>query len=141
MIRILPPIRSDSMGAGYFGAPRGSRTHKGVDFACYPESKILTPCSGEVTKIGYPHASGVGGASDDEPYRYVEVTNAAGEAHRVFYIKPTVQKGDVVLEGRDVIGFAQDVRTRHGQAMTPHVHYEIRVNGEFVSPIKHEGMT
>lgn len=97
----------------------------------------MAPCSGEVTKLGYPYANGVGGASDDDPYRYVEVTNSDGEAHRVFYVVPTVKLGDVVLVARDVIGIAQDVRTRHGQDMTPHVHYEIRINGEFVSPTKH----
>ena len=29
---IIPAMRgSDSQGKGYFGAPRGDRTHKGVD--------------------------------------------------------------------------------------------------------------
>jgi len=137
MIKILPPVRHDSMGAGYFGAPRGSRKHNGVDFSCYPESKILAPVTGEVTKLGYPYGDErYGGSQHSEPYRYVEVTAQDGKRHRVFYIKPSVEVGEVVVEGRDVVGYSQDLTKRHGGAMVNHVHYEIMVGSGYESPTK-----
>ena len=123
--------RNDPAGAGHFGAPRGDRTHKGQDYACVPGAHILAPVPPDqiwsVTKIGYPYASGEGGANSPQPhYRYIEVTDLNGQRHRVFYVKPKVTEKELVTS-RTIIGAAQDVTARYPQypAMTPHVHYEI----------------
>jgi len=63
----LPTRGTDTHGSGKWMAPRGSRKHKGVDFACYPDTEIYSGSAGQVTKLGYPYA-------DKLQYRYVEVT-------------------------------------------------------------------
>jgi len=68
MILAHLPIRGgDRHGAGHWHASRGSRLHRGVDLACYPDTGIASPVDGIVTKIGYPYG-------DDLTYRYVQVT-------------------------------------------------------------------
>ena len=71
---VLPIRKQDSQGAGYFGAPRGSRKHKGIDLCCEAVSVVSCMAPGTVTKVGYPYRM------DDDlkgHLRYVEVTQTA----------------------------------------------------------------
>lgn len=126
--RITLPIRSDRAGDGNFGAPRGSRTHRGIDYECTPNDPILSPVEGKVTRLGYPYG-------DDLSWRYVEVTDSANFQHRVFYVDPLVRVGQRVCEN-DPIGNAQDISERYpAQGMKPHVHYEIKnEDGRYINP-------
>ena len=130
MINAKLPLREcDSMGCGHYGAPRGDRTHKGIDFTCPPDYEICSKIEGEVTKLGYPYR-------DALEFRYVEVTSSDGYRHRYFYVEPLVHVGDFVEEG-DVVGKCQDVAGHWGGGMKNHVHYEIMVPGndrEWVDP-------
>ena len=111
-------IRTDPAGDGHYGAPRGFRKHIGCDYCYQVGEAVSSPVSGEVTKLGYPYG-------DDLQWRYVEVTDAGGDRHRLFYVEPAVQVGDQVSED-DTIGNAQDISLRYpGQGMLAHVHYEI----------------
>ena len=126
---ILPHRGTDDWGSGAFGANRGRRTHKGIDYACYPDTRILSPVNGEVTKLGYPYA-------DDLSYRYVQITDMNGYQHRLFYVEPGVDMGDHVLFG-DLVGTAQDIAGRYKtpeKYMKNHIHYEILVDGEPIDP-------
>lgn len=117
-------IRSDSMGDGAFGARRGSRTHRGVDYRSHEGQAILSPVAGRVSKLGYCYGSGIGGASSVDPLRYIEIT-AAGLRHRFFYVRGYVAIGDVIRKNQ-VICFADDVCRRYPDTdMQSHVHYEI----------------
>ena len=123
---ILPPRQPDSWGLGHYGAPRGNRKHRGIDFAAFPGSTLLTPLTGTVTKLGYAY-------SDDPQWRYVEVTNGLGERHRFFYVEPAVGMGQEVYVGK-ALGTVQDVTERY-EDITPHVHYEIiNADGEYINP-------
>jgi murein DD-endopeptidase MepM/ murein hydrolase activator NlpD len=141
MIKSRLKQRDDAAGAGHFGAPRGSRTHNGIDFSCMPDGEIESPVDGEVTKIGFPYGSGPGGADPEtshgmDTYRYVEITSDDGNRHRIFYIKHVVMVGQDVEKGQ-VVGIAQDVSKRYPQypEMTPHVHYEIKLpDNSFIDP-------
>lgn len=118
MLKIRPTIRGmDNHGSGEFGAPRGDHTHRGVDFAVLPKSKVEAVTSGQVTKIGYAY-------SDDMQWRYVEVTDDNGFAARYFYIDPVVKYGDMIKTG-DVLGSVQDIGKRYS-GITPHIHFEVR---------------
>lgn len=133
MIRqvITLETRNDAEGFGHFGAPRGSRNHRGHDFTCYPGEPVLAPVRGSVTKLGYPY-------SGDMKYRYVQITDDAGNDHRIFYVAPTCTLGQAVMPGSE-IGIAQDIAAKYGEEMTPHVHYEIRTAaGEFIDPLGFE---
>jgi len=130
MINAVLPLRGhDAWGDGSFGAPRGNHTHRGIDFACYPETLICAVCDGEVTKIGYPYA-------DDLKYRYVQVTSGSGMKHRYFYVTPMAVVGEVIFAG-DVIGASQNIAARYSTPEKPmknHVHYEIMFHNEYFDP-------
>ena len=119
-------IRNDAAGSGHFGAPRGDRKHRGIDYAVPVGAVILAPVAGTVTKLGYCYA-------DDLQWRYVEVTDGDGSRHRAFYVDPCVETGMEVTE-YDPIGVAQDITRRYpGSGMIAHVHYEvIAPNGDYV---------
>ena len=117
MIGKLPMRGTDKYGSGEFGASRGEREHKGIDLACYPDTEILSPVSGVVSKLGYPY-------KDDLNFMYVQITVSGGTFHRVFYIIPAVSLGDVV-DNMTVIGLSQDLTQRY-PGITNHVHYEIK---------------
>ena len=129
-MNVEPPIRGqDVHGEGYYGAPRGSRTHNGVDMACCPDSLIKATRRGKVTKIGYPY-----NPEDAKKgfLRYVQVTDVDGFDHRYFYVRPKVRVGDEV-EVDGVIGKAQDMDQIY-PGITPHIHYEVKLFGSFVDP-------
>lgn len=129
-MKILAPLRgTDIHGSGAFGAPRGSRTHRGLDYACWPGSIILSPVSGEVTRIGYPYSP-----ADWEKghLRYVKVRTHDGTIVRVMYISPMVNVGQHVTKG-DIIGVAQDL-TKVYNGITPHIHVDVKKGNTYINP-------
>ena len=122
---VCPPRRTDQQGSGHYGASRGQRKHNGVDYACYPDSIVLSNVNGIVTKLGYPYAS-------DLSYRYVQITCIeTGLSHRYFYVEPAVNKGDHIKIG-DAIGASQEL---HYSGIVQHIHYEIKdSDGNYVDP-------
>lgn len=125
---VEPVVRNDAAGSGLYGASRGNRKHRGVDYLCRPGGLVFSPVAGVVSKLGYPYG-------DDLTWRYVQITDDHGNRHRVFYCLPLVNSGEMVLAG-EVIGEAQDISTRYpGQGMQPHIHYElINEDGDYVNP-------
>ena len=135
MIKGIVPLalRNDDEGQGFYGASRGSRAHNGLDFAGIPGTPILSPVGGVITKLGYPYG-------DDLTWRYVQITSSdfaegqLGLDHRLFYVRPTVEVGDIVEEG-DVVGILQNISARYPEGeMIPHCHYEIKQGDEHVDP-------
>ena len=128
MLKTRPMVRGiDNHGSGEYGAPRGDRTHNGMDFAVLPGSKVESVANGVVTKIGYPYA-------DALQYRYVQVTDNFGFRARYFYVDPEVSLGDRIAKG-DVLGKVQCLNKRY-PGITPHVHFEVKNKRlEFVNPI------
>ena len=106
----------DSQGCGYYGAPRGSRKHNGVDLACKPDTSIQLGFSGKIVKVGWAYS-----APDKRHLRYVAIKIGTYYC-RLFYINPSVKVGDSV-DANDVIGFSlqlSDIYT----GITDHVHIE-----------------
>ncbi len=128
-------VRSDALGDGEYGSNRGTRKHRGIDYAVLPGDKVLSPVSGTITKIGYCYG-------DDLSYRYIQVTNKRnGDTydHRLFYVRPLGKYGLIgsTVHSGDPIGLAQDISERYSTdqlVMTPHVHYEIKKNGSYIDP-------
>ena len=127
MIKYLPPRGVDDYGSGAYGASRGKRKHRGVDFACYPDTLIASPVSGFVTKLGYAY-------SDDLSYRYVEVTDDTGLQHRIFYLKPLVYIRGFVEADKTILGSAQNIQKRYSSGMINHIHYEIKKENVYLDP-------
>ncbi len=133
----VPLRKEDSHGAGYYGAPRGNKTHRGIDLCAAPGSEVWPIHSGVVTKIGYPYA-------DDLEFRYVELHTGDDLFHRYFYVDPGahVKVGDQVYqiadltfpEKGDAIGLVQDLADRY-PGITNHFHFEIKdAFGKYIDP-------
>lgn len=121
----LPVIRGrDNHGAGYYGASRGSRDHVGIDIVIASGDEVKAFQGGTVTKLGYPYASGFGGAdSGGFKYRYVEVHTDDKQFCRYFYVSPCVHIGQKIHAG-EIIGISQPIADRY-PGMTPHCHFEV----------------
>ena len=129
-VLIMPPARgSDKQGAGHFGAPRGNRTHNGIDLACYPDSIICSLRPGIVTKIGYPYS-----ATDPKKghMRYVQITDDQDNDLRYFYVRSLVKKDDVI-EIRQPIGHSQQLSKIY-PGITDHIHFEVKRHGKIIDP-------
>lgn len=127
---IKAPIRGDDKhGSGVFGAPRGNRTHKGVDIACYEGSEVLSVTDGFITKIGYPYDP-----NDNKKghLRYVQVTSGNLD-FRYFYVHPTVSIGDKVIKG-DMLGITQGLLKVY-PGITDHFHFEVKEGDEHINPM------
>jgi len=126
---------SDAWGSGAYGAARGHRKHRGVDYAAEEGAYILSPCVGIVTKLGTVYKK-------DPHWRYVEVTDLTGLKHRIFYVTPLVHLSQAVTV-LDSIGIAQNISLKYLQQdpsvfpMVNHVHYEILDGGTTINPETH----
>lgn len=126
-------IRNDPAGLGTFGAIRGSRSHRGVDFLLRVREELLSPVTGTVTKLGYPY-------SDDLSYRYIEVRLMNGTKHRFFYVNPEHEVGAEIQVGTR-LGTAQHIVNRYPNiGMKNHIHYEIKDDkGRYIDPEEYWG--
>lgn len=128
----------------YVSSPFGWRTiygkpdwHRGIDIApshrYYPSSPmyqgtpayIVAAASGEVVTSKYHSSYGW----------YVIIAHGGGYAtlYAHQYQKPMVSEGDIVAIGQP-IGIVGST----GQSTGPHLHFEVRVNGQPVDPLKFE---
>jgi murein DD-endopeptidase MepM/ murein hydrolase activator NlpD len=95
--------------------------HRGIDIATPFGTPVLAPAEGEVTFAGW-----VAGA------RFVTIDH--GDAIRStssWLSDVAVRRGDLVARGQ-VVG-----RSGHGHAevATPHLHFGVRIDGEYVDPM------
>jgi len=110
-------IRSDDAGSGDYGAPRGSRIHKGIDFICTPGQKVYCPINNAfIVRKAYPYR--------DMSYNGLLIKNELMEV-MMFYLLPTEDIIGTVLGQNDVLGVAEDVSARYVTPMIPHIHLEI----------------
>lgn len=116
----------DPKGCGEFGAPRGSRTHIGLDIKAVPGEVIFAPISGKVTRFPFPYG-------DDLSFTGIEIVNNQYKV-KIFYMKTNVPANSTVKQGQ-VIGHAQDIAKKHGGGMINHIHLEVYDNaGKLVDP-------
>lgn len=118
--------RNDSEGSGWYGATRIGeggipRTHRGLDILATPGEAVLSPIDGVIERHGtvyWPDPKKTN-------YDLVVIRGTGRHAELVatlLYVDRSVQVGTKVTRGETTIGDAQDVRTRHGDEMEPHVH-------------------
>ena len=110
----------DSQGSGAFGASRGARKHRGVDFVAKPGVQLLSPVNGFVSKYGFPYHD-----INKRKFRYVAIVDDAGDEHRFMYV--SLPRGLTIgqrVEVGDLIGNVQNIAKLY-DGMKNHVHYEI----------------
>lgn len=123
----------DDWGDGGFGAGRGKRKHKGIDYEAPVDALILSPVNGTVSRLGLPYK--------ESHLDYVEITDAFLKRHRVMYIESHLPVGTVVTVGQP-IGRVQGVAAKYTtpeRFMKNHVHYEVlEKDGTPINPEEYE---
>jgi hypothetical protein len=110
-------IRVDSEGDGHYGASRGTRVHKGVDYYCKEGTEIRAPFNMIITRVS-------------KPKTHSEMSGIAWQkgksTGRMFYFQPDKNLiGKSVYKG-DVIGIAQSVSRDYGLPnMNDHIHFQV----------------
>lgn len=117
------PLRGcDPFGCGHYGAPRGHRTHKGLDIVKQPHEKVVAPFDCIINRIGKPYA-------DDDRYFLVEVIGInkfKGYKAKLMYVTtPYSPSPTKIYRQNDFIGYAQNISAKYGLTMTNHIHFEL----------------
>ena len=117
----IPTGKGTRVTSKYGFRPRFGRMHKGVDLKTYVGEPIYAAADGIVTKDAYEYR-GYG--------NYVIVKHSNGFETRYAHLsKRIAKKGDKVKAG-DRIGLAGNT----GLSTGPHLHFEIRHNGNALDP-------
>lgn len=132
---LLPPVlpyqgtrQIDGFGAGGFGAPRGKRKHRGLDFIGQPGDRVQVPLDARVTP---PHGQAYADGTCDLRSIHLRGERAfVGLRVVLLYAAPEVANDSIVLAGAP-LGVMQDVAGYHmkkageSRIMTNHCHFEL----------------
>jgi murein DD-endopeptidase MepM/ murein hydrolase activator NlpD len=113
-----------------FGVKRGNGTHSGIDIAAPTGTPIVAPADGVVIKAGTASSYG----------RVIIIDHGNGYTTRYGHLSGfNCYTGDRISAG-DIIGYVGST----GNSSGPHLHYEVRINGIPVDPIRYmqqDGLT
>ncbi len=114
----------DPTGNGWYGAKRGIRKHKGVDYISNVGDPVYACITGRV-RIGNVYKT-------TREFKLIEIS---GVEYRVkqMYVTPLVNNKDIVREG-EIIGYSQNISEYHGGKMKNHVHVSLWKNGLLTDP-------
>ena len=123
----IKPISGGRLSSGFGGrkAPkRGASTyHKGVDWSTPTGTAVVASCGGVVTKAGW--GSGYG--------YVVYIQHPDGKETRYGHLsKVLVSAGQSVSQGQKIA-----LSGNTGISTGPHLHFEIRIGGTAVNPLKY----
>jgi len=128
-------MRFDNEGSGAFRAPRKHGPHKGVDVLTTPGDAVTSPIDGKIVRHGIVYGDKETMDGQGRQYYHVEIEGSGkytGMTIRIFYIElnSRLATGTLVKAGQSKLGLSDDVRTRYGSKMKPHVHIEVDWRGE-----------
>ena len=99
------------------------RMHAGMDFSCDEGTKIYATADGKVLDASWRGGYG----------NMVELDHGYGYTTRYAHMsEPKVKPGQIVKRG-DLIGLSGNT----GKSTGPHLHYEVRINGEPQNPVNY----
>lgn len=137
ILQIVSPLEkiklrgADKTGNGWYGASRGNRKHKGVDYLGQLGEPVYACITG-VVRIGQVYANPV-----KSQFLLVEIKNELPQPNyyrvKQMYINPVVRTGDRVEVG-DLIGHLQGIGDFYGWGMPNHCHVSIWKNGLLTDP-------
>ena len=121
-------IRSDSRGDGFFAAKRnGNRSHNGIDFLAEVGAPVLAVRSGRV--VSATKNKGMG--------NYIIIRHPQGMITIYGHLsRLCVFKNDFVRQG-DVIGEVGKTGNANYRDILPHLHFEVRQNGQPQDPMEY----
>ena len=116
------PLKGGYHQSSGFGS-RWGRAHQGIDLACSVGTSVYAADGGTVTRAGYSGAYG----------NLVVIDHQNGQETRYAHnSKLLVKVGDKVYQGQEI---AKTGST--GRSTGPHLHFEIRFNGEPRNPLNY----
>ena len=123
----IRPVSGGRISSGFGGrkAPkRGASTfHEGVDFSVPVGTAVMASCGGTVIRAGW--ASGYG--------RVIYLQHPDGRQTRYGHLsKLLVTSGQSIKQGQKIA-----LSGNTGNSTGPHLHFEIRINGNAVNPLKY----
>lgn len=120
------PVGQGAPVTGQFGESRPGHQHSGIDYALSKGSPALASSAGTVTFAG--ERGGYG--------NLVVIDHGNGiETYYAHASKLNVKQGDVVEAGQQVIEIGST-----GNSTGPHLHYEVRRNGQPINPATYQPM-
>lgn len=103
--------------------PRWGTNHNGIDLGVVTGTKVLASADGEVIQSGWNGGYGIS----------VYIKHADGSITRYGHLSKNIAaKGSFVSQG-DVIGLSGNT----GDSTGPHLHFEIRIDGQAVDPLSY----
>ncbi len=117
---------------GFISSPFGYRSssfsgrgefHKGIDIRGRPGTPITAPARGTVTFAGSDGAYGLS----------VELQHSRAVVTKYAHMQRFVVREGQVLKRGDIIGFVGST----GRSTGPHLHYEVKLNGVHVNPMRY----
>ncbi|XP_077415373.1 leukocyte cell-derived chemotaxin-2-like [Vanacampus margaritifer] len=113
---------SDTWGQGHYGAPRGSRTHKGLDIVCDDNSSVYAPFDVTINRkvIVYtdPSKAAINNGIEME---------GEGLCFKLFYVNPDKTSGTVSKGQR--LGVMMPMQSVY-PGITSHVHVQMCDNSD-----------
>ncbi|GAA1207287.1 M23 family metallopeptidase [Microbacterium maritypicum] len=128
------PFKASTEAAGQFNAPReGTRRHMGLDTWGYRGMPVLAIAGGYVS-------GGDWESTPSDPHGWgnhivVDHGNSVVSRYAHFEGAPIVARGATVAQGQTLGYMGNSQRGPRNSAMGVHLHFEILVNGAFVSPL------
>jgi murein DD-endopeptidase MepM/ murein hydrolase activator NlpD len=121
-------LREDAAGSGRFGAPRGRRSHQGLDILVKEGDPIYAPFTGRFIRRAQPYET-------DSRYSGI-VLHADGYELKIFYLSPLTFISGQTIRRNQLIGTAQAISKKYGGSMKNHIHIEVRklVGAELINP-------
>ena len=99
----------------------GRRNHKGVDLAAPVGTPIYATADGYVSKAEWFSSYG----------KYVSIEHGANLQTRFAHMSDIAVKAGTRIKKGDIIGYVGST----GRSTGPHLHYEVRVDGQAVNPV------
>ena len=124
----LWPMPTSTRISSYFGrrvAPTKGATsyHKGIDIPCPVGSAVIAAASGRVIYVGYLGSAG----------NAVVIDHGSGISTCYYHLSAFgVKVGDNVSAGQTICYSGNT-----GVSTGPHLHFSVRVNGEYVNPLNY----
>jgi murein DD-endopeptidase MepM/ murein hydrolase activator NlpD len=125
-------IRSDVGGDGHWGAGRGNRTHRGIDFSTIDGQNIVSPIDGRVrnfkgSSTGYPIIQ-IYPSSTNAGFDYIEILYAGA----LDGVKPWTFRN---VSAGEIIGISLNLQgLGYSSNVGPHIHLQMWHDGTRINP-------